>query len=466
MLDAAAGGSVRTVAVETCSTMDFPTSPIASLLAEARPPAVGIGSRTGLGLGHYAAACCRPAELPPPAGRRLRLHDLDPHIHCSVIGTCLSAHELRRLVPRYTNIDAKNASDLDIHHAAVELAAGGEGAKALHKSLDARYAAVIRRFHSAKDVDALLLCWEESLAQGDVPGAYWALLTHARATPDLRQRAFGEVHMLSHLVGAANRADIRRLIALEADNARLKETVERQQQRLRDVALDQQAAQRRAQNAEGASSAMPRDDAMLAALRQQAEALATQVAARDQEVAHQTRRREEAERQVAELQQLCTELRESAQRCEASVQDFGHELRALEAALARRLDADGRDDRVSRFLAGKRIVQVGGRPSSNRALSALVESAGGQLSVHDGGIEDRKGLLATVLRHADFVVFPVDCIDHGSMLQVKRLCERHGIAFHPLRSASVASFLALIDRLSRPVLQSVPARSPICLRHG
>lgn len=428
---------------------------------------MGIGSGSSLGPGHYAATCCRPSELrPPQAGRRLRLHELDPHIHCSVIGTCLSAHELRRLVPRYADIDAKRASDLEIHHAAVELAAGGEGAKALHKSLDARYAAVIRRFHPAKDADALVACWEESLALGDVPGAYWALLTHARTTPDLRQRAFGEVHMLSHLVGAANRADIRRLIALEADNGRLKETVERQQQRLRDIALERQAAQRSAQAAESAVGAASDADAMLSVLRQQADALAAQVAARDQEVAHQTRRREEAERQAAELQQLCAELRDSALRCEALVEEFGSELRALEAVLARRLDANGRDDRVSRFLGGKRIVQVGGRPGSNRALSALVESAGGRLSVHDGGIEDRKGLLATVLRHADFVVFPVDCIDHGSMLQVKRLCERHGIAFHPLRSASVASFVALIDRLSRPELQPVPARSPICLRHG
>lgn len=443
--------------------MDFPSSPIATLLAEARPPTAGIGAGAGFGPGHYAATCCRPSAPRPPATvRRLRLHELDPHIHCSVIGTCLSAHELRRLVPRYADIDAKQASDLEIHHAAVELAAGGEAAKALNKALDARYAAVIRRFHPARDVDALLLCWEDSLARGDVPGAYWALLTHARTTPDLRQRAFGEVHMLSHLVGAANRADIRRLIALAADNDRLKETVDRQQRRLRDVALARQAEQRTAET----RSTPPDDGAMLSALRQRADVLAGQVAMRDQEVAHQTRRREEAERQVAELQQRCTGLRERALRCEALVDEFGNELRALEAAMARRLDVNGRVDRVSRFLAGKRIVQVGGRPGSNRALSALVESAGGRLSVHDGGIEDRKGLLATVMRGADFVVFPVDCIDHGSMQQIKRVCERHDIAFHPLRSASVASFVALIDRLAGPELLPVPARAPICLRHG
>ncbi len=40
--------------------------------------------------------------------------------------------------------------------------------------------------------------------------------------------------MLSHLVGAANRADIQRLRQLEEENAALAEKIERQQQQLRD----------------------------------------------------------------------------------------------------------------------------------------------------------------------------------------------------------------------------------------
>jgi hypothetical protein len=56
-------------------------------------------------------------------------------------------------------------------------------------------------------------------------------MTHPFATMPVRQKAFGELHMLSHLVGAADRADIRRLVALEEENAALKEKVERQQSR-------------------------------------------------------------------------------------------------------------------------------------------------------------------------------------------------------------------------------------------
>src|SRR5262252_1427142 len=177
----------------------------------------------------------RHAERAPVHGARL--HDLPSHLMCSVIGTCLGLGTLRKLVARFVDIDRERATDLEIHHAAVELATAGEaGAKNLHKALDDHHAATIRRFRGAGSEAALEAMWREALQSGEVPGAYWAVLTHPRATTDLRARAFGEVHMLSHLVGAANRADIRRLVALERENAELRECRDEQQVRLAKLA--------------------------------------------------------------------------------------------------------------------------------------------------------------------------------------------------------------------------------------
>lgn len=80
------------------------------------------GTHTGTHTG-TVDACCAPteAELRSPH-RRGRLSDLDSHLHCSVIGTCLSTNELRKLVPKFTDLDRQHATDLEIHHAAVELA--------------------------------------------------------------------------------------------------------------------------------------------------------------------------------------------------------------------------------------------------------------------------------------------------------------------------------------------------------
>ncbi|CAL8478800.1 protein of unknown function (plasmid) [Caballeronia sp. S22] len=120
-------------------------------------------------------------------------------------------------------------------------------------------------------------------------------------------------------------------------------------------------------------------------------------------------------------------------------------------------------------MSGKRVVYVGGRPNSNAVLKALVDAAGGELIVHDGGIEDRKGLLAAALPNADVVLFPVDCIDHDSMSMLKRVCERHGVEYSPLRTASVASFVEFVARLTASAQNthaSAPPPSAFCLRHG
>ncbi len=134
--------------------------------------------------------------------------------------------------------------------------------------------------------------------------------------------------------------------------------------------------------------------------------------------------------------------------------------------------ADQPDDtrrRAFEWVSGKRIVYVGERPNSNAMLRTLVASAGGELIVHDGGIEDRKGLLAAALPNADVVLFPVDCIDHDSMNMLKRVCYRHGVEYASWRTASVASFVEFIARLGAhhdDTQTSAPPPSAFCLRHG
>jgi len=145
------------------------------------------------------------------------------------------------------------------------------------------------------------------------------------------------------------------------------------------------------------------------------------------------------------------------------------ECAALERATLGACDRPDVRRRAMEWVSGRRIVYVGGRPNSNAVLKALVEVAGGELIVHDGGIEDRKGLLAAALPNADVVLFSVDCIDHDSMSLLKRVCDRHGIEYSPLRTASVASFVEFVGRLTfgaRGGQASAPPPSAFCLRHG
>jgi hypothetical protein len=421
-----------------------------------------------------ADACCTPANdkaVRPPALQRTRLAELDPHLHCSIIGTCMSTAELRKLVPRFAAVDRQHASDLEIHHEAVQLSIdGGPGCKALQKSLDDRYELAVRHFSAAKDPETLLQLWKDALKSGDVPPAYWAVMTHPYATIDVRQAAFGEVHMLSHLVGAANRADIRRLVALEEENAALRDKVDHQQGRLHEMSNEHDAALRElnARLIQVSALAERQSTAQDADLRSEVKALREALEARDQQIALQTSRREAAEQRAIDEVDASTAVRKRLDEALALLKVVEAESDAIERAMLSAVERTVTRRTALEVLNGKRIVYVGGRPGSNTTLKSLVESAGGEFTVHDGGIEDRKGLLAPVVARADMVVFPVDCIDHDSMSMLKRVCDRHGVPYFPLRTASVASFVELATRVNidAPVQGNVAPPSRFCLRHG
>lgn len=140
-------------------------------------------------------------QVPGDGTLRARLAELDSYIHCSVIGTCLTRADLRDIVARFAGLDRDRASDFEMHHAAVQIAAeGGQGAEALHEVMDHRYDGEIKRFDQACNETELCQLWRASRRSGETAGAYWALMTHPRATRELRQRILGELHGLTYVV--------------------------------------------------------------------------------------------------------------------------------------------------------------------------------------------------------------------------------------------------------------------------
>jgi hypothetical protein len=411
--------------------------------------------------------CCPPGAAVKQAARavaaparRARLADLDANIHCSIIGTCLSTAELRKLIGRYVpQLAEKNATDVEIHHTAVNLSTGGGiVAKELNKALDARHALAIKKFRAALDENALKQLWQEALAQGDVPGAYWALMTHPESTFLLRSQAFGEVHMLSHLVGAANRADIRRVAALEEETTRLREANGALQARLNTVNAQHAATQAAlAAQTRRLHAQTDRDTAPEELLLEMSQLRAALVDRDDKLSLHVARAQESAHR-LAQQQARHDALQADFHATRDELETARLELGALENAVDNSCDSTGNTGQAALpSLAGKCVLYVGGRPGCADRLCKMVATAGGELLVHDGGIEDRHGMLATMLPRAQMVVFPIDCISHNAMQVAKQACARRGIACHPIRSASVASFVALMQRLATDPAVAHPA---------
>ncbi|MES2262488.1 MAG: DUF2325 domain-containing protein [Pseudomonadota bacterium] len=399
-------------------------------------------------------ACCTPVPAKLSAAlpvRRVRLAELDANLHCSIIGTCLTTGELRKLVPRHVpGLDRKLANDLEIHHTAVDLSIrGGLLSKELNKALDTRHELTIKKFKGAPDEGALKALWRDSLANGEIPGAYWALMTHPMTTFEIRTMAFGDVHMLSHLVGASNRADIRRLVALEEECEKLKEQNGRQQTRLHEMSVQHEAAVRKLElqvaqlTAQCGQSLPTAPSTVIDEVAQLRHALADG----EQKLSLHAARRNEAEQRALAHEESIQSLKAALQRAQEEAQAAHLEAQALEQALTGSLEPETGHATLPQ-LKGKCVLYVGGRPASSATLGKLVAAAGGELLVHDGGIEDRRGLLSAMLPRAHLVVFPIDCISHNAMHIAKQSCARHGIACHPLRTASVASFVELMQRLS------------------
>jgi hypothetical protein len=376
--------------------------------------------------------------------RRTKIWELSNHLHCSIVGTCLSTGELRHVLSK-TGMAVDGASDHDLHGQGVLLADLHDGrGKLLHKALDKRHRLVIGRFEKAKTIDEVRALWRDAVRQGDIPGAYWAALTHPATNDTLIREIFGEVHMLSHLVGAANRADIRRLSELEAENAALREKLIRQQDHLRDGITARDARIRELGNLLASRIAeQQREDGA-----SDEAALSELIASLEQRLRSETNRRAAVEERLARANDELRLEREQRGALERRERALSEELEAFEAGFEPQTP-DGPPAAPS-SLAGLTLLYVGGRTDKLGHLRASSERLGARFLHHDGGVDDRSGLLGGLVSRADVVMFPVDCVSHEAVGNVKRLCRQMSKPFVPLRSTGMGSFVAALSRTTLP----------------
>ena len=412
-----------------------------------------------------AAADAATAKPRHGAGHR-RLWEIRPGYHCSICGTCLSLAELRKLAGKAGIRLPSDAAEYEVHGYFVKLAGkSGHVAKSMQKLLDRKYRAVIEGCRRFKSEEALRAFWAASLAKGDVPGPYWALMTHPLASEALTARAFGDVHMLSHLAGASNQRDIRRLDTLEGERQALSEELAAARRQLseRDAesrqlaerhAAEVRTLERRAQAAGLTEQRLAEAQARVRELEQggayrRLQARNAALAAELEEAGRASRaevqRRMETERELSEL-------RLTHDGMASAVRELGAECKALESMLHSGLHGSdagaGNPEAPSIDLRGRRIAYVGGRAGIIGHFRALVERSNGRFIHHDGGIDDSERRLARIVGQADAVLCPVDCVSHGACLFAKKFCKRTAKPFVPLRSAGLSSFVTGIHRVA------------------
>jgi hypothetical protein len=398
-----------------------------------------------------ARALTRRGDSQGTQKSRRKLWQLAHKLHCPVIGTCLDADELRRIARKAGAQANGELSDYDVH---VSFVASADGKNRLsiatHKALERKFARQVKQFSRVKHADELATAWADGLARGDVPGAMWATLTHPLCDDALKSRVFEAVHMLSHQIGAGQRADLKRLSEVEHqlqtlqrdfDSAqkRLRRQLEAREQRIAELDRELATAQQERRLLQASQSQMQHDLAALratatpgevdrlaaelftseravAALRQQAEALEAALAS--------------AERKLAQAQAAETE---TAEACAAMERFITQSLEICDNCAA--ADACGDPD-----LGGRRILCVGGRNQMIEHYRELVTRCNGRFEHYDGGKEDNRQRLDALLSSADAVVCATDSVSHDAYYRLKRFCKRTETPHVFLRSSGISSF--------------------------
>jgi len=391
------------------------------------------------------------------APARLRLWELRDY-PCPILGTCLSMAELRKLARKLGIAFPPGTPDYDIHVRFVrEASVESPISHSLNKYLDKKFRAHIRQFAKAQDAVSLEAMWKFALKSGDIPGPFWAALSHPASGTAFKAKVFGEIHMLSHLMGAANRADIKRVSALER---RLDELGQ---------ALSRVQAARRAQKLEWAERTRELEDRLeterqerlklARRLREPVHAVREGAAPKEaaspapSTVLEMEAARAETRRQAAIIEELYRE----NERLRSQVSELSEEVERADSELACALPC-GQDgctavsgDCPCPELSGKNVLYVGGRCSLVRHYRQLVERSGCRFHHHDGGVEHSPGELYGKLASADVVLCPVDCVSHDACQAVKKACKHCMKPFMMLRSSGLSSLVRSLNRLATSV---------------
>ncbi len=391
---------------------------------------------------------------------RRKLWEIPSRLHCPVIGTCLEVQELDKIAKKVGAQPKGDLTEYDIHVSFVS-SAGERNTLSLatHKALDKKYATMIRRAEKIKALEQLDAFWSQAVARGEVPSALWAIVTHPKCDKNLRMRMFEDVHMLSHQIGAGQRADLQRLNEAEAELAQLKHEMDQLQKKSR-----QQITQRDKRittlesDLEQSKEAHRQTIQTQQMLEQQCRKLTARlhqvsINENEKQLAETNRRLQQTEIAYQRIQSSYAKAEQTISALKHDHQEIQAECQVLEKFVARDTApncAACTEAECSQCpdLQGQRILCVGGHKRLIGHYRTLVSACNGAFTHHDGGMEDNRQRLESMLSSADAVICAADFVSHDAYYRLKRFCKRNQKPHALLRSSGISTFARALDRMA------------------
>ena len=401
--------------------------------------------------------------------RRKKLWEIKEGYLCALLGTCLRQPDLRRIARKRIFQMEPGASDYEIHSVLVNQGAQrNPQSRALHKLLETKYRAAVKRYATATDDETISKLWDQDLQCGAVAGAYWAIMTHSIISKKAMATIYGQSHMMSHSCFSDYQRDQQVLEELRCKAAMLEDIMgsERQhyleekkkfendmsklrqvQEQSRDLYGENKELREKIESWESGrierilAKRLADMKLQLLDLRQHNATLCGRLDELTRELEDSRDLFRLADRTIAELEEENSAL-------SGVKEEQAKEIVSLETALSLQMSTtcscfDCEDQNTDCCpgpdLCGKTVLYVGGLHKMVPRYRQLVEKWGGQFIHHDGGKEISITQLPKMLGSADAVLCPVDCVSHDACNCVKKICKRYQKPFVMMRSSGLSS---------------------------
>lgn len=371
--------------------------------------------------------------------KRSSLWDLPAHYCCPIIGTCLDVAQLKKIRNRFS--DDFNASDLktdyELHSYFVNISSNKNQISVyINKLLNKQYLRYVNDVNKLKIDDDIEAAWRR-IVKSDllvIAGYFWAIMSSKYSSEKLKNKIYGEVHMISHIAGQDNNSELKKL----RDDKKESVLLLAKKQRFIDdknIKLEKQRVEIKHLKEQNSQVLFQKHQLQL---RQDDKGLS----AKDYErlIASQQFKITSLQNKLDALEEFSTnkilENKTSKPLNLENVVMMNEEAQCDGVCV----DCDNSD------LCGKKILYVGGFSRHRRKLQRMTNDINGKFFYHDGGKQQSEHVLDDMVKKVDCVFCPVDCISHSAIGRIKTLAKTHCIDCVFLRSASLSSFDAEIKR--------------------
>ena len=390
---------------------------------------------------------------------RAKLWELDHNYHCAIIGTCLTMDEVRKLL-RSFRINIDNDCSYEIHTTIVTLISFKDyPSKKVQNYLDKKFKIALQKTRKM-DADELKEEWKRVLNNGELIATFWAVMSHPCTSEKMKKYFYGDIHMLSHMSGASNRADLKRLKLLEQSekefNAETQSQLTKyQKSQAENIGLQTKIQQQTEKNNDLVNqvAALTNVNEQLMVLEnvKQCKQLNLKIEKLNNKIGFQESEIDVHQKKINQLDKVVAKLNRQESNYQKEMAIYKNEIEHLQYQLSQHQREDECNFK-EQGLCGQCILYVGGKSNMIPRYRELVEARAGDFLHHDGGHEKNTQDLSDSLNRADLVVFPSNCISHDAYWKIKRTCKKQQKPYKYLKGPGLHSLSNMLDKIVENIM--------------